>query len=327
LATGSAAQLPSGFTVGQAQDIQAGTGCTVILAPEGAVGGVAVRGGAPATRETDLLDPLNLVQQLHAVILSGGSAFGLDAAGGVMRYLEEKGIGIPFSDSCVPIVCGASLFDLSVGDATVRPDAAMGYAACAAAAPALAVGNVGAGCGASVGKLLGADHAMKSGLGAASIQIDELIVCALVAVNALGTVVDRATGTALAGSVATGSDGKPVILGAHAALDLLRQSPTNPFAANTTIGCVLTNAALDKVQSNRLASVTHDALARAIEPVHSSFDGDAVFALAQGSVQAHPDVVAVYATTVMEQAIYNAVRSAEAAYGLIASSSFQCDAL
>lgn len=322
LKKGQATVVPHGFLIGQQSDTAAATGCTVILCPEGAVGSVAVRGGAPATRETDLLDPENMVQSVHAVVLSGGSAFGLDAAGGVMRYLEEQGWGVPFSNATVPIVVGASLFDLEVGSATTRPDATMGYDAAAAAAEApVLTGNVGAGTGASVGKFLGVEHAMKGGLGAASVQSGELIVTALIAVNSLGNIFDRTTQHFVAGALGA-HEGEQRIVNP---LETLAQlfSPQTAQASNTTIGVVLTNAEVSKSDAKRIAGMAHDGLARSIIPVHTSFDGDALFALATGAVKAQADLVGALAALTVEHAVLNAVFDAAQAYGLSSATSLK----
>ncbi|MDR3315358.1 MAG: P1 family peptidase [Coriobacteriales bacterium] len=312
-------KMPPGFLVGNAQDADAGTGVTVLLHKQGAVGGVAVRGAAPATRETDLLAPENSVERIHAVVLSGGSAFGLEAASGVMRWLSEQGVGFELQGNYVPIVCGASLFDLMVGAPHAYPDIAMGYEVCTVAAASCESGNVGAGTGATVGKFLGSGLAMKAGLGVASSTLGDLVVTAVVAVNALGTVVDRRTDTACAG--ARNPDAPGEILSVDAALALLAQGALAATApsTNTTIGCVLTNACLNKAHATHLANMTHDAYARAIEPVHTSMDGDAVFVMASGEQDVNSDVVGILATRVMEAAILDAVHAAKGAYGLPAA--------
>ncbi len=301
-----------GVQVGQATDALHGTGCTVILCPQGACAGVDVRGGGPATRETDLLDPRNMVQKIHGIMLSGGSAFGLDAAAGAMRWLEENGCGFAIADQHVPIVCGASLFDLCVGDGSVRPDAAMGYEACKASERGLfQEGNYGAGTGASVGKLLRPEYAMKSGQGMAGIQSGSLQVVAIVAVNACGNVYDPDTGRALAGVYDGGNIADPLTIFDQMADDV-RDLPQG----NTTIGCVITNARLSKAQCNKIASITHNAYARTIFPVHTMSDGDTVFVMSTGECDAMPDAVGAFAVQAMSQAIVRAITHAEAAYGL-----------
>lgn len=305
----------NGIQVGQAEDTVAGTGCTVILCKEGATAGVDVRGGGPATRETDLLNPINMVQQIHAVMLSGGSAYGLDAASGAMQYLEEHDCGFDMKVARVPIVCGASLFDLSVGDAHVRPDKAMGYAACVQSEEGtlIAEGNHGAGTGASVGKVLGFDHAMKSGLGTCGIQVGDIQVAAIVAVNACGNVVDYETNEQLAGIYDAASnqilDAKDTIIAQIEAMSQLAQG-------NTTIGCIVTNAKLDKAQCTKIAGIAHNGYARAIHPVHTMSDGDTIFVLSTGEVEAMSDAIGILATDLMAKAINRAVKASEGAYGL-----------
>ncbi len=290
LPAGAITDVP-GIEAGHFTDPRRPTGCSVVIAREGAVGGVDVRGAAPGTRETDLLAPTNTVQTVHAVLLSGGSAFGLDAASGVMRWLDERGIGLPVGDARVPIVPGAVLFDLAVGDATIRPDAAAGYAACeAAGSQAPGEGCVGAGTGAVVGKVFGMDFAMKGGIGTASVRVGGVTVGALVACNALGDVVDPGTGAVLAG--ARTRDGRALRDTRRA---LLAGEPPVPLLAgtNTTIGVIATDAALTKAEATRLAQAGHDGLARAINPVHTVSDGDTLFALATGRAAAHPGMLAL----------------------------------
>ncbi len=295
-----------GIEVGQAQDEEALTGCTVILCRQGAVAGVDVRGSAPGTRETDLLNPVNLVEIVHAVVLTGGSAYGLDAAGGVMRYLEEQTIGFPMGSAVVPIVPAAVLYDLGLGRADVRPDAAMGYrAASAASSDAPAEGNVGAGTGASVGKMLGMDQAMKAGIGTASMDISGLVIGAIVAVNAIGDVVDPNSGAKIAG-LRTGTT-----------LEVMKNSrPPSAVQSNTVIGAVATNAKLNKAQATKVAQMAQDGLARTIRPAHTMFDGDTIFALATGEVQADVSMVGAFAAEVVAQAIVRAARMAQSAGGL-----------
>lgn len=271
----------AGIEVGHCTDGRRPTGCTVVLARAGAVGAVDVRGAAPGTRETDLLAPHNVVERVHGVLLSGGSAFGLDAAGGVMRWLDERGVGLVVGPARVPIVPGAVLFDLPLGDGRIRPDAAAGYAACEAASrQAPAEGNVGAGAGAVVGKIFGFQRAMKGGIGSASVTVDGVTVGAIVACNALGDVIDPDTRRVLAG--ARTADGR-ALLDARAAL--LRGEEAKPMLAgsNTTIGVIATDATLTKVQAGRLATQGHDGLARCIQPAHTLSDGDTLFALATGA--------------------------------------------
>lgn len=302
-----------GIEVGHAQNLTAATGCTVVICKNGAAAGVDVRGGAPGTRETDLLDPVNLVEKIHAVMLAGGSAFGLDAAGGVMQFLEEQQIGFDVGVTRVPIVCGAVLFDLIIGDYKVRPDKAMGYQACLNAGKSCPQGNVGAGAGATVGKILGMDRTMKSGLGAYAMQVGELKVGALVAVNCLGDVIDPETGLKVAGLLSedkkTLADTEEVMIAAYA-------EKKNLFSGNTTIGVVVTNAALDKAKATKLASMSHNGYARAMRPAHSMVDGDTIFALSTGSVSADLSVIGLLAARVMERAVVHAVKNTSSLCGL-----------
>ena len=269
-----------GIQVGHFTDPRRPTGCSVVLCPQGAVGGVDVRGAAPGTRETDLLDPSHLVQQVHGITLSGGSAWGLDAASGTVRWLEEQGAGLDIGVGRIPLVPAAVLFDVMLGDMRIRPDAAAGYAACQAASHERpAEGSVGAGAGAVVGKIFGHTRAMKGGIGTASFTVDGVTVGALVACNALGDVYHPHTGQLLAG--ARTADGQQ-LLGARDAL-LRGEAPSAILAgSNTTLGVVATDAQITKPQAQRLATVAHDGLARAINPVHTMSDGDTLFALGTG---------------------------------------------
>lgn len=290
-----------GVKVGHAQNEGARTGCTVILCEGGATVGVDVRGAAPGTRETDLCRPGNLVEQAHAVLLTGGSAFGLAAADGVMAYLEERGIGFDTGVAKVPIVPAAVLFDLGVGDPRVRPDAAMGRQACEQATEGpVAMGQVGAGTGATVGKALGPQFASPGGVGLASIELPGgLVIAAVVATNAVGDIYDGET--IIAGAQAAGQF-------LDAATKALGEPSQGPLpGANTTIGCLITNGRLDKAQVNRLATVGHDGLARAIRPVHTPFDGDTLFALATGEVPAEHPGLWVAASEVVRRAVIQAV--------------------
>lgn len=305
-----------GIQVGQAQDINGGSGCSVILCKEGATAGVDVRGGGPATRETDLLNPINMVQQIHAVMLSGGSAFGLDASAGAMAYLEEHKCGFDMGVAYIPIVCGASLFDLSVGDATCRPDKAMGYEACVKSEEnEIIEGNYGAGIGASVGKLLGFECAMKSGQGTYGIACGDVQVAALVAVNACGNVVDYKTNEMLAGVY---DKEHHRILSTTDLLYASIKQEAQPNCTNTTIGCIVTNAKLTKAQCTKVAGIAHNAYARAIHPVHTMSDGDTIFVLSTQEVVANVDTIGVMAVDVMAEAINRGVKLAEGAYGLTA---------
>jgi L-aminopeptidase/D-esterase-like protein len=304
-----------GFKIGHAQDEKGATGCTVVLCAQGAIAGVAVRGRAPATRETDLLRPENTVERVHAVMLSGGSAFGLDACAGAMAFLEERGIGFDARITVVPIVCGASLFDLFVGDPGARPDKAMGYAACEnAGAGAVAEGNVGAGTGATVGKYLGPARMMKSGFGAYALRNGDLKCGAVAAVNALGDVFDADTGRAIAGLL---NEERTALAGTERLMYRDICAKREMFGGNTTLGCILTNARLTKAEAGALASVAHDGFARAIRPVHTTADGDAIFALSAGDAAASRDALGALAALVMARAVARAARAAKSAYGLI----------
>jgi L-aminopeptidase/D-esterase-like protein len=307
--TGSITDI-AGLKVGHFTDARRPTGCTVVLCEHGATCGVDVRGAAPGTRETDLLDPRNVIEQVHAVLLCGGSAFGLAAADGVMRWLDERGHGVPVGPARVPIVPAAVLFDLWVGDARIRPDAAAGYAACEAATTSSpAQGSVGAGTGATVGKLFGIEHAMKGGIGTASIRVGAITVAALVAVNAIGDVVDPGTGRVIAGS--RGADGRTP---RDSMASIRRGDLPERLQAGmaTTIGIVATDARLTKAQANKLASTAHDGLARSINPVHTQTDGDTLFALATGGsgLAGNLTVLGALAADVTARAVLNAVRAA-----------------
>ncbi len=325
-----------GILVGHDTLSERPTGCTVILAPAGAVGAVDVRGGAPATRETDLLRPENLVDTVHAVVLSGGSAYGLDSASGVMRHLEERGIGYPVRGAVVPIVVGASLLDLGVGGdaeaASIRPDGECGYrAAAAASGDPVAEGSVGAGAGATAGKMLGLESAIKTGVGSADIGLDDgLVIAALVAVNAFGDVVDPASGKIVAGARRV-ADGEADAAAAAGSLDgpfadarrLLRRGAQTGGAAleNTTLAVVATNARLDKAQAFKVAQMAHAGFARALVPAHTIFDGDAIFVLATGALPGEVDDAAVsrigaLAAEVVADAIVRSATQATGAAGI-----------
>ena len=307
--------------IGNAENMQAATGCTVILCPDGAAAGLDVRGGGPASRESELLKPAAAAEVIHAVLLSGGSAFGLDAAGGVMRYLEERNIGFDVGITRVPLVCQSCIFDLGVGDYTVRPDQAMGYVACVnAEAGNYRDGNYGAGTGASVGKLYGREFCMKSGVGSYAVRIGELEVGAIVVVNALGDVYDWKNGKKVAGLLAKD---KKSFLCTEDEVYKSYEVVKNKFVENTTIGAVITNARFSKAQLCKLAAMTHNGLARSIRPVHTSADGDSVYALSVGLLAADQDMVGTLMAQVMSEAILRAAESAEAAYGLPAMRDMQ----
>ncbi len=313
-----------GIQVGQAQDMDALTGVTVILCEKGAVAGMDQSGGAPGTRETDALKPMHLVQKAHAIVLAGGSAFGLDAASGVVKYLEERGIGFDVRGVKVPIVPAAILFDLGIGKSDVRPDAAMGYAACRnASSYPPAQGNVGAGTGATVGKIFGVGQATKAGLGTASVDLGGgVIVGAMVAVNAFGDVVEPRTGRIIAGARppdlplmgkgATFAD-TLTVMKSFIGKTVLRFARGGE---NTVIGVVATNAKLNKEEITKVAQMADDGLARAIRPAHSMYDGDTIFALSYGDKTADVNIIGAYAAEVVAQAIVNAIKYAEPAGGL-----------
>lgn len=320
--TDSLCDVP-GIAVGHWNDAGAATGCTVVLASQGAVGGVDVRGGAPGTRETDLLRPECTVECVHAILLAGGSAFGLAAADGVMRWLEERGHGYDVGIARVPIVPAAVIFDMTVGRADVRPGPDAGYAACEQASTgAVAQGNVGVGIGASVGKARGMQHACKGGLGSASTVLESgLVVAALVVVNAFGNVYDPASGQAIAGTCAFAGDGR--FAGFDDCVELWAQGVRPEFSStNTTLAVIATNGRLSKSGITKAAQMAHDGMARAIRPVHTGIDGDVVFGLSYGTVETNSDLVGVLAADVLARAIVKGVRAARAAYGLPCANDF-----
>ncbi|MGN0628937.1 MAG: P1 family peptidase [Oscillospiraceae bacterium] len=305
--------------IGHAQDEEHGTGCTVIVCDKKAVCGVDVRGGGPASRETDLLNPLKSNDGVNAVLLSGGSAYGLDAAGGIMKYLEEKGRGVKVGNEIVPIVVGSCIFDLGCACGKVRPDAEMGYAACLDSEKDLERnGCVGAGTGATVGKMHGDGFAMKSGLGCYCLQVGGLQVGAVVVVNAVGDVFEMDSKKQLAGLLNSKKDG--MLSSEEEAVKLLQIA--SKFSFNTTIGAVITNAGLDKAEMNKVASMASNGLARTIRPVNTSMDGDSIYALSAGKVKSSPDVVGTLAAHVVGMAVNRAVLSAEEKYGYKAAKSF-----
>lgn len=304
-----------GIEVGHATDLEGLTGCTVVLCREGAVGGVDQRGGAPGTRETDLLRPLHMVDRVHAILLAGGSAFGLAAADGVMRYLEEQGVGFDTGVARVPIVPAAILFDLALGDPEARPDREMGYAACLVASDdPVAEGTVGAGTGAAVGAVLGPERAMKSGLGSAAVSLGEaLVVGALMVVNAFGDVVDPDNGEILAGARSPETNEPADTL---AVMRDRAGGDTFGSGSQTVIGVVATNAKLTKEEVNKVAQMAQDGVARTVRPAHTMVDGDTLFALATGDVEGDVNLVGAYAAEVVAEAVVRAVREAEGAGGL-----------
>ena len=304
--------------IGQTENKEAGTGCTVIIAENGMSAGLDVRGGGPASRDSQLLNPLAAAQQIHAVVLSGGSAFGLGAADGVMEYLEEKNIGFDVAVTKVPLVAQSDLFDLTVADPKTRPDRAMGREAARRAMedPNYRDGNYGAGCGATVGKFGGMETCMKTGIGSYAIEIGELRIGAIVALNALGDVYDWKTGEKIAGLL---SEDKTEFRSTEDLMKGSIQKVENKFTGNTTLGAVITNAVFQKSQLCKIAGMAHDGYARSIRPVHTSADGDSIYALSAGTVEADMDLVGVLAAEVVSEAIKRAVYSADGAYGFPAA--------
>lgn len=292
-----------------------GTGCSVVICEKGATGGVDVRGGSPGTRETDLLNPSEMVDKINAVMLSGGSAFGLDASSGVMEYLENKNIGFDVTVTKVPIVCQAVLFDLPFGDYKVRPNKAMGFEACQNSEIYNddINGNIGAGFGATVGKFLGLDYAMKGGLGTYAIQAGDLKVGAIVAVNCLGDVIDPSNSNIIAGAY---DREKNYFLNTEKLIINSIENPKNPFKGNTTIGIIVTNADFDKAQATKVASMAHNGYARTMRPAHTMFDGDTIFTMCTNKVNADVTTVGMIAAQVMEKAVLRGVKSAKGMFNV-----------
>ena len=302
------------IAIGQAENAAAGTGCTVFVSRDGMAAGLDVRGGGPASRESQLLNPLMSAQVLHAVVLAGGSAYGLGAADGVMKCLEERGIGFDVAVTKVPLVAQSDLFDLTVGDGSVRPDAAMGYEAAKRAleAPNYRDGSFGAGCGATVGKIGGMETCMKTGIGSYAVQLGDLKIGAVVALNALGDVYDWKTGRQVAGLLTEDRTGL------RSTTEFMQRSievVENRFTGNTTLGIIITNAAFQKPALCKIAGMAHDGYARSIRPVHTSADGDSIYAVSVGDVAADQDLVGTLAANVMSEAILRAVDHAESGYG------------
>ncbi|WP_226034759.1 P1 family peptidase [Aquibacillus saliphilus] len=302
----------AGFSIGHDENIQAATGCTVILCESGATAGVDVRGGAPGTRETDLLQSGNLVDAVHGVFLSGGSAYGLDVGSGIMKFLEERQIGFDVQVAKVPIVTGAVLFDLAIGSSEIRPDYLMGYRAAqhAQLVNQFVEGNIGAGTGATVGKCLGPDHAMKGGLGIYAVQVGDLKIGAIVAVNCFGDVIDPTSNEIIAGvydyQLEQYLNSEKQLLN-----QIENESNTNRFQGNTAIGTIITNAKLTKSQANKVASMAHDGFARTMRPSHTMVDGDTIFAMSCGDVEADLNIVGMLAASVIETAVINGVKKAQ----------------
>lgn len=304
--------------IGQAENKEAGTGCTVLICRDGMRAGLDVRGGGPVSRESQLLNPLTSAQFLHAVVLSGGSAYGLGAANGVMSYLEEQGIGYDTGVALVPLVAQSDIFDLSVGDARIRPDADMGYEAAKSAfeGPDYQDGNYGAGCGASVGKIAGMDYAMKTGIGSYAVQVGDLKIGAITVLNALGDIYDWKTGEQVAGFL---TEDKTGLRSTMEYMSASTESKENKFTGNTTLAVVVTNADFSKSQLCKIAGMAHNGLARSINPVHTSADGDSIYAVSVGNVDADQDLVGSLAAEVVSEAVLRSVYRAESAYGLPAA--------
>lgn len=304
--------------IGQVEDAAGATGCTVFISPEGMPAGLDVRGGGPASRDSQLLNPLMSADRIHAILLSGGSAFGLGAANGVMEYLEKQNIGFDVGVTKVPLVVQSDIFDLTVGDVNARPDHKMGYDAAKTAmiAPNYRDGNFGAGCGATVGKFAGMDYCMKTGIGSYAIRIGELKIGAVVVLNALGDIYDWRSGKQIAGLL---SEDKKSL---RSTIDLMKEKTEvidNKFTGNTTLAVVITNAGFQKAQLCKIAGMAHDGYARSINPVHTSADGDSIYAVSVGTLLADQDLVGTLASEVVCEAIKNAVTSAKSAYGFISS--------
>ena len=304
--------------IGQAENKEAGTGCTVLICKNGMRAGLDVRGGGPASRESQLLNPLMSAQILHAIVLAGGSAYGLGTANGVMSYLEEQGIGYDTGYALVPLVAQSDIYDLSVGDPTVRPDPDMGYAAAKQAfeSPNYQDGNFGAGCGASVGKIAGMKYSMKTGIGSYAVQIGDLKIGAIVVLNALGDVYDWRTGQQIAGFL---TEDQKSLRSTMDYLSSLSEVNENKFSGNTTLAVVVTNADFNKTQLCKIAGMAHDGYARSINPVHTSADGDSIYAVSVGNVAADQDLIGSLGAEVVSEAIIRAVYGAEGAYGLPAA--------
>ena len=312
----------SNIGIGQVENADAGTGCTVLICKEGMRAGIDIRGGGPASRETPLLNPLMSAQIIHAIVLAGGSAFGLGASDGVMNYLEERNIGYDVGVTKVPLVVQSDIFDLTVGDPFIRPDAAMGYSAAKKAmeAPNYRDGNYGAGCGATVGKLAGMDTCMTTGIGSYAVQVGDLQVGAVVVVNALGDIFDWKTGEQIAGML---SEDKKALRSTSDRMKSSIKTVDNKFAGNTTLAVVITNADFDKTRLCKIAGMAQDGYARSIHPVHTSADGDSIYAVSVGNLPADHDLVGTLAAEVVSEAIIRAVEHAEGAYGFPSASNLK----
>ncbi|NFG63435.1 MULTISPECIES: P1 family peptidase [unclassified Clostridium] len=304
-----------GIKLGHAENKEGGTGCSVVICENGATGGVDVRGGSPGTRETDLLNPMEMVDKIHAVVLSGGSAFGLDASSGVMEYLENKNIGFDVTVAKVPIVCQAVLFDLAFGDSKIRPNKEMGIKACLNSEEYYddINGNIGAGFGATVGKFLGPDFSMKGGLGTYAVKIGPLEVGAIVAVNCLGDVIDPQNLNIISGAYDRKNNN---FLNTENLLLSSLYNPINPFKGNTTIGIIVTNANFTKAEANKVASMAHNGYARTMYPAHTMFDGDTIFTMSTNKVKSDVTTVGMIGAKVMQEAILRGVKSAKSLFGV-----------
>ena len=314
-----------GFRLGHAQNFEGATGCTVLTCEEGASGGVDVRGGAPGTRETDLLNPMEMVDKVHAVVLSGGSAFGLDACSGVMEYLENKNVGFDVGVAKVPIVCGAVLFDLVCGSSKIRPNKEMGLEACINAEnyDDSKNGNIGCGTGATVGKAINPKLAMKGGFGSYAVQVGDLKVGAIVGVNSLGDIVDpNNNNKIIAGGL---SEDMKSFINTEESLIGNYANPRNAFKGNTTIGVIVTNGKFTKAQANKIASMAQNGFGRTIRPAHTMFDGDTIFTLSSNKIDADINVVGLLAAQVMERAIIKAVKEADTCHGFLAYKDLKFD--
>lgn len=306
-----------GLKVGHSQSIEGITGCTVVMCTEGATGGVDVRGGAPGTRETDLFRAENMIDKVHAIVLSGGSAFGLDASSGVMKYLEEQGVGFDVGVTTVPIVASAVIFDLAIGDFMIRPDFNMGYeAAQTASTTENRQGNIGCGMGASVGKIMGPKNAMKSGLGSATVRMGELVVSAIVSVNSFGDIYEYKTNKQIAGVY--DYENKKLLNTIEIMTNI--EVDLGFSMENTTIGIIGTNAILNKAEANKVSQMAHNGFARSINPVHSMMDGDTIFTMATNMVKSDVNIIGTLAAEAMSRAITNGIFQAESLGGLYSSS-------
>ena len=308
-----------GIKIGHAQNEEHATGCTVIVCENKAICGVDIRGGGPASRETELLNPKMSNDGINALLLGGGSAFGLDAAGGIMKYLEEKGKGVQVGDVVVPIVVGSCIFDLGCASSSVRPDAQMGYEACLNSEKNIEQnGNIGGGMGATVGKFMGAERSMKSGVGSYAVEVGNVKIGAIVIVNAIGDVYEVDSNNELAGLLSY--DKSHMVSSEDELIKMLSLANSSPL--NTTIGAIITNVKMDKAQANKLAQMASNGIVRTIRPVNTSMDGDSVYALSVGNVEFNHDILGSIASFVMAKAINNAVINADEAYGLKSAKSF-----